>query len=184
MWVTVRGLMRSRETAAFDELLDANGSAASPHPPRILLAVDGSPSSVAAVQEVARCRLPKGSAVRVLTAIHSRVPVGFDPAFASAAAHADDVNEQEGRAPEIQQAAVARLRRHRPELDVTTSIVDGVPKDVILREARAWHADRIVLGSHGYGALGRTFLGSTAAEVATQAPCSVVIARPVSVVTS
>jgi hypothetical protein len=43
-------------------------------PVRILLAIDGSPSSDAAVNEVAHSTLVKGSAVEVLTVIHSRVP--------------------------------------------------------------------------------------------------------------
>jgi nucleotide-binding universal stress UspA family protein len=178
VYVSVHEITKPRpEPVAFDELLRSDVGDAT-RPLRILLAIDGSPCSVAAVNDVAHCRLPKGSAVEVLTAIHSRLPVVPDPAFAIAAAHGDDVYEQERRAPEIQQAAVARLRRHRPSLDVTTKVVEGVPKDVIVREANEWRADRVVLGSHGYGRVGRAVLGSTAAAVAAEAPCSVLIARP------
>jgi nucleotide-binding universal stress UspA family protein len=176
--VSVRGITHSPpEPAPFDELLRADAGETT-HPLRILLAIDGSPCSVAAVNDVAHCRLPNGSAVEVLTAIHSRVPVTPDPAFAFAAGRADDLHEQARRSPEIQQAVVTRLRRHRPHLEVTTRIVEGDPKDVILRKATEWHADRVVLGSHGYGPVGRAVLGSTAAAVAAEAPCSVVIARP------
>jgi nucleotide-binding universal stress UspA family protein len=178
VYVSVRGITHEPpEPAPFDELLRANAGETT-HPLRILLAIDGSPCSVAAVNDVAHCRLPNGSAVEVLTAIHSRVPVIPDPAFAFAAGRADDLHEQARRSPEIQQAAVTRLRRHRPHLEVTTKVVEGDPKDVILREATEWHADRVVLGSHGYGRVGRAVLGSTAAAVAAEAPCSVVIARP------
>jgi nucleotide-binding universal stress UspA family protein len=76
------------------------------------------------------------------------------------------------------QAAATRLRRHRPHLDVTTKVVESVPKDVIVLEATEWHADRVVLVSHGYGKVGRAVLGSTAAAVAAEAPCPVLIARP------
>jgi len=106
------------------------------------------------------------------------VPVVFDPAFTLAAGHADEQHEQERRSPEILQSTATRLRRHRPHLDVTTKVVEGDPKDVIVREAIEWHADRVVLGSHGYGRVGRAVLGSTAAAVAAEAPCSVLIARP------
>jgi nucleotide-binding universal stress UspA family protein len=179
VYASVRGITSPPpEPVPFDELLQPAEGGDTTHPLRILLAIDGSPCSVAAVQEVAHCQLPKGSAVRVLTALHSRVPVAFDPAFTLAAAHAEELHEQEARGPAVQQAAVNRLRRHRPHLEVTTKIVEGVPKDVILREIAEWHADRVVLGSHGYGRVGRAVLGSTAAAVAAEAPCSVFIARP------
>ena len=178
VYVSVRGVTHPpTEPVPFDELLRADPGEAS-HPLRILLAIDGSPCSVAAVNDVAHCRLPNGSAVEVLNVIHSRVPMMPDPAFALAAGHAEKQHEQERRSPEILQAAATRLRRHRPHLDVTTKVVEGVPKDVILREAIEWHADRVVVGSHGYGRVGRAVLGSTAAGVAANAPCSVVIARP------
>jgi nucleotide-binding universal stress UspA family protein len=179
VYVSVREIARPRaQPVPFDRLLEVDDAAATTRPLRILLAIDGSPCSVAAVHEVARCRLPKGTAVKVLTALHSRVPPVPDPGFSFVAAHAEDLHAQEQRTPEIQAAAVARLRRHRPLLDVTTSIAEGVPKDVILREAKEWRADRIVLGSHSYGRVGRAVLGSTAAAVAAEASCSVLIARP------
>jgi nucleotide-binding universal stress UspA family protein len=166
--------------AASDEPLASAGAEDGPslHPVRVLLAIDGSPGSVAAVNEVAHSRLPHGSAVEVVTAIHSRIPAFPDPAFALMAGKAEDLREQEKRSPDIQHHAVSRLQRHRPHLPVTTKVVEGEPAEVILREAREWQADRIVLGSHGYGPVGRAVLGSTAAAVAGAAPCSVVVARP------
>jgi nucleotide-binding universal stress UspA family protein len=178
VYVSVRGVTHPpAEPAPFDGLLRADPGEAT-HPLRVLLAIDGSPCSVAAVNDVAHCRLPNGSAVEVLNVIHSRVPVVFDPAFTLAAGHADEQHEQERRSPEILQSTATRLRRHRPHLDVTTKVVEGDPKDVIVREAIEWHADRVVLGSHGYGRVGRAVLGSTAAAVAAEAPCSVLIAKP------
>jgi len=178
VYVSIRqGTHPPAELAAFHELLRAN-PVETMHPLRILLAVDGSPCSVAAVNDVAHFRLPNGSAVQVLTAIHSRVPLIPDPAFAFVAGREEDLHEQARRSPEIQQAAVMRLRRHRPHLQVTTKVVEGAPKDVIVREAAEWRADRVVLGSHGHGHAGRADLGSTAAGVAAEAVCSVVIARP------
>jgi nucleotide-binding universal stress UspA family protein len=178
VYVSVRGITNPpAEPVPFDQLLRVDAGEAT-HPLRILLAIDGSPCSVAAVNDVAHCRLPNGSAVEILTVIHSRVPIIPDPAFAFAAGRVDDLHEQERRGPEVQEAARTRLRRHRPHLDVTAKVVEGVPKDVILREATAWHADRVVLGSHGYGKVGRAVLGSTAAAVAAEAHCSVLIARP------
>jgi nucleotide-binding universal stress UspA family protein len=150
-------------------------------PLKVLLAIDGSPCSMSAVGELASCRLPKGSAIEVLTAIHSRVPVvpDFPPwAFTIAAAHADSVTKQQKHAPELLEAVVKHLQPRRRHLEVTTRIVEGPPRDVIIREASWWGADRIVLGSHGYGPVRRAVLGSVAAGVAAEAPCSVYIVRP------
>lgn len=147
---------------------------------KVLLAIDGSPSSLAAVSKLASCHLPSGSAVEVVTAIHSRVPVvpDFPPwAFTSVAAHADSVRKQQEHAPELLEAAVKHLRPGRRHLQVTTKVLEGSPKDVILREASEWGADRIVLGSHGYGPVGRAVLGSTAAGIAAAARCSVHIVK-------
>jgi nucleotide-binding universal stress UspA family protein len=60
---------------------------------------------------------------------------------------------------------------------VTTSVVTGDARSVILDDAAEWHADLIVLGSHGRKGLGRFFLGSVSEAVARHAPCSVQIVR-------
>ena len=51
------------------------------------------------------------------------------------------------------------------------------PKDAIVEEAERWGADLIVVGSHGYRGPERALLGSVSHAVATQAKCSVEIAR-------
>lgn len=60
---------------------------------------------------------------------------------------------------------------------MTTKIVEGIPKDAIVQEARDWGADLIVLGSPGYGRVRRVFLGSVACAVVAKAPCSVQVVR-------
>jgi universal stress protein family protein len=60
---------------------------------------------------------------------------------------------------------------------VTTKVVEGVPKDMIVQEANDWGADLIVLGSHGYGRVRRMVLGSVAGAVVAKAPCSVQVVR-------
>jgi hypothetical protein len=98
VYVSVRGVTKApMEPVPFDELLCAD-SGEPMHPLRVLLAVDGSPCSVAAVNEVAHCRLPNGSAIQVLTAIHSRVPTIPDPAFAFFAGRAEALSNKNGGA--------------------------------------------------------------------------------------
>ena len=144
---------------------------------RVLLAIDGSPFSQAAVTDVAERPWPKGTAVEILTVIHSAVPMAIDPAFVIAAIHVDQTEEQRHLASALVDAAATQIARSAPDLAVTTRILEGTPKDVIVEEAAAWGATLIVLGSHGHGRLRRMMLGSVAGAVVANAPCSVEVVR-------
>jgi nucleotide-binding universal stress UspA family protein len=129
---------------------------------------------------VAHCPLPPGSTIELLYVIHSRLPVipDFPPwAVTIAAAHGESIRAQTQHAPEVLAAAARHLETHQRDATVVTKTAEGVPRDEILREAAAWGANRIVLGSHGRGRAQRTVLGSTASAVAAEAPCTVQIAR-------
>ena len=69
------------------------------------------------------------------------------------------------------------LKNINKTLTITTSVVSGLPKNVILEKAEEWDADLIVVGSQGQGALSRLLLGSVSQYLATHARCSVMIAR-------
>jgi len=142
---------------------------------KVLVATDGSLSSEAAVDAVASHAWPEGSEVTVLTVIHTAVPFILDPAYVIAFVHIDHLERARKRAPEIVEAAAARLRR--PGLTVTTQVVEGAPKHLIVEEAERLGADLVVLGSHGHGPVGRFLLGSVAQAVVTHAPCSVQVVR-------
>jgi nucleotide-binding universal stress UspA family protein len=179
-YIAVREIKTEMPVAAFAPALEAR-RIDQPGPVRLLLPIDGSAASVAAVQEVAHCPLPSGSTIKLLYAIHSRLPVipDFPPwAVTIAAAHGESIQAQTRHAPEVLAAAAKHLQAHHPHAIIVAKTVEGVPKDEILREAAAWGADRIVLGSHGRGRGQRAILGSTAAAVAAEAPCTVQIARP------
>ena len=144
---------------------------------KVLLAIDGSAHSSAALDAVATRAWPSGTELRVLTVNHSDWPLAWDPFFTMASAHMDSVLEQQRDAPALLSCAVERLHERAPALPVTTKAVDGVPHEAIVEEAQTWGADLIVLGSHGYGRIQRAILGSVAAAVAVEAPCAVEIIR-------
>jgi nucleotide-binding universal stress UspA family protein len=60
---------------------------------------------------------------------------------------------------------------------VRTLLLDGTPADRIVRAARSYHADVIVIGTHGRTGLARVFLGSVAERVVGTAPCPVLTVR-------
>jgi nucleotide-binding universal stress UspA family protein len=144
---------------------------------KILLAIDGSAHSAAALEEVASRPWPPGTEVEVLTVVHSSTPLLLDPAFLMAAAYVETTQELRRLAPELLAAAAARLSRDDADLRITTKALEGTPRHSIVQEAADWGADLIVLGSHGHGPLRQALLGSVATEVAADAACAVEIIR-------
>ena len=144
---------------------------------KILLAIDGSPHSQAAIDEVAQRDWPTGTEIEVLTVIHTKWPEVGDPVFFVASAHAESLREQRRDAPTLLERAVEQIRTGTKDLTITANTLEGVPHEVIVREAEDFGADLIVLGSHGYGPIRRAILGSVAAAVAVEAPCAVEIIR-------
>ena len=61
---------------------------------------------------------------------------------------------------------------------VSHSVLTGVPDREIVRYAKDYDADLIVVGTHGYGPFKRLILGSVADRVIRQALCAVLIVPP------
>jgi len=147
---------------------------------RILVAIDGSEQSEAAVDEVAQWHYPAGSEVRVISVVEpSYLPTTFPGDGVDLNVY-DQIAKSAGkvaRAAVKKAAAKLRAGGERHKVSVTTKVLSGPPKGVILEEAEALGADLIVVGSHGHGALERFLLGSVSQSVALHAKCSVEIVR-------
>lgn len=145
---------------------------------RILLAVDGSPGSKAAVEEICRRPWPVNSDVRIITVLCSLEPSQnkiFDYPVNTASDHL--FRQQNDDPHAILNTAVGKFLHLVSDLNVTYALLMGQPKDVILDEAERWGADLIVVGSHGYGTIRRFSLGSVSLAVVLHATCSVEIVR-------
>jgi nucleotide-binding universal stress UspA family protein len=144
---------------------------------KILLAVDGSSCSNAAVWEVVTRPWPPGTQVKVLSVIHA-LPFVPDPMFVGVGMHYYSLELEQKRAHRAVLAATKELAARAPQLDVTSCpAVEGPPASHIVDEARRWDADLIVIGSHGHGAAARLVLGSVSHAVVLHAPCSVEVVR-------
>jgi nucleotide-binding universal stress UspA family protein len=145
---------------------------------KILLAVDGSDHSNAAVDAVAERPWPEDSVVEILCAIDLPVvPIPESWVMPDKFYMQQDWAASE-QAKSAVKEAIHRLKAGRTaEIETITKTVVGRAPDVILDEAEKWGADLIVLGSHGYRGLKRFLLGSVSQAVATHAPCSVEIVR-------
>lgn len=141
---------------------------------KILLAIDGSPSSEAAIKEVVRWPWPPNSEVRLITV---DPPVDAELAKGRAGPLDDIVNAQRTAAARRLLNASTQIKLEAPHLSVTASLLEGWPKDAIVTEAERVGADLVAVGSHGHGPIRRFFLGSVSQFVANHAPCSVLIVR-------
>lgn len=137
---------------------------------RILVPVDGSDGSVAALEVALQLATLGGLDVTVLQVIEDEDPL---PTY-------DD------RPPpgvdRVGFLAERRFVRLQPMLDASTvnwtrRIEQGVARDRICGVAAEEHTGILVIGSRGLSAVGRVLLGSVSDYVARHAPCSVLIAR-------
>jgi len=142
---------------------------------KVLLAVDGSRFSDAAVQTVIAQAHAKDTEVHVVhvveppTLLVAREMGGFDPAL-------EQVWDTETKhAHTLVEKTAEMLRSHG--MKVTTAVAQGDPKSAIIDASKEWHADLIVLGSHGRNAFERFLMGSVSEAIARHAHCSVEVVR-------
>ena len=143
---------------------------------KILLAVDGSKYSDAAVQALASKIRKEDAEVLVLQVVEPKIfstppqmAAGYEPELA------EIMKEQFKQAQQTVDRAAAALKA--AGFNAKTRVVEDETRTGILDLASEWHADLIVLGSHGRKGLQRFMLGSVAESVARGAYCSVLIVR-------
>jgi nucleotide-binding universal stress UspA family protein len=132
---------------------------------KIVIGVDGSSASDAALQEVTLRPWPKGSEFKLVMAV--------DPFFFVRAPQL--LEETRKSTKEELEEDAAGLREKGWAVD--TEVLLENPRHAIAKLATDWKADLAVLGSHGRGTFTRLLIGSTAQAVLRNAPCSVEIVR-------
>ncbi|MCJ7711949.1 MAG: universal stress protein [Chloroflexi bacterium] len=149
-----------------------SGHAAAPQPGgrKILLATDLSEASSSATEEAFDLAGRLGAALLIVSIID---PGSLLLPGGRFRARVDQVREYR------EQAAQDLVERGRAAGVLVSFLVwTGDPGDMIVSAAEAEHADMIVVGSHGRGAVGRLFLGSVSEHVVRNAPCPVLVVRP------
>ena len=134
----------------------------------VLVAVDGSPPSEAAVEFVA-AEWP--SATVVLFHVVDPSAAGYEAVTTTAETWYDRERE---RADELLDAAAEPL----PETATVERLVEvGRPASTIVEVAERGNVDHVVLGSHGRAGISRVLLGSVAETVVRRSPVPVTVAR-------
>lgn len=142
---------------------------------RIVVAIDGSPTSRQAADLVASLAWPSGTSVTLLTAYQS--PSTWLPETALATG-----DWLTGTEAALRRDADVALSTLADSLEgrgwsIDRRVVRGRGASAILAAADELEADLVVLGSRGHGRIASMLLGSVSAEVAERAPCSVLVAR-------
>lgn len=143
---------------------------------KILLAVDRSKYSEEATQMLSREFRAEGTEVLVLQVVEPLVfstPPQMAPGYAPEMAAR--LKDELKRARESVARTAESLRKAGFKAD--SRVAENEIRTGILDVAQEWHADQIVLGSHGEKGLRKFLLGSVAEFVARHADCSVLIVR-------
>jgi nucleotide-binding universal stress UspA family protein len=137
----------------------------------VVVGVDGSPSSLEAVDFAAREALLRDGELHVVhaftwPAMHPpRGPSRLGPAEGTLRAQALDIVAE----------AVQRARTAAPEVEVVHRLISGEPLSVLAAESRS--AALVVVGSRGLGGFGGLLLGSVAVHLGAHADSPVLVVR-------
>jgi nucleotide-binding universal stress UspA family protein len=146
-------------------------------PVRILIGIDGSPASEAAVRSVASRDWPPRSEVLVVAVSDPLTPTLIGRVIPVVGRAIDESNRADSVwLHQILKNAEEALQTS--DLKVSSELREGEPKRVLVDVAEEWRADSIFMGSVGFGnRLERFVLGSVSAAVAARAHCSVEVTR-------
>ncbi|MFJ9542484.1 universal stress protein [Streptomyces sp. NPDC101225] len=137
----------------------------------VVVGVDGSASSLAAVEVAAREARLREAGLRVVHAFlwpATHVPLGPWP-----------LGPPDGgirnRVEHLVAEAVERARKTAPEVDVSHVVVTGEPLTVLEAQSRA--AELVVVGSRGMGGFVGLLVGATAVHLVAHGRCPVLVVR-------
>lgn len=140
---------------------------------RILVPVDGSPTSTRGLEEAIRLAALTGGSIHL---VHVSEELKYMTGFETYAPDVRDIVREAGRLVLEQ----ARTLTAAGGIDATTFLSDpfhGRICDVILEQAGQIRADLMVLGTHGRRGVRRLFIGSDAEQIVRMADVPVLLVR-------
>jgi len=142
---------------------------------RIFVPVDGSPTSIAGLNEALRLARNQKAKLRLIHIVDQRMVfstvetgMNIDPVLDALKSGGERILERA--------AKLAASRGVRPETEMNENAAHRVA-DVIVARARRWRADLIVMGTHGRRGVNRLVLGSDADLVVRNSPVPVLLVR-------
>ena len=142
----------------------------------ILVPVDGSPTSDRGLEEAVKLAKLTGARLRLIHVVDELIyATGMDSVGAMTTNLIPLLREG---GEQILKTCKARVEASG--VPVETVLFDsfaGRVCDLVVAEATKWHADLIVLGTHGRRGVGRIFMGSDAEQIVRMAPIPVLLVR-------
>ncbi|CAN5664226.1 hypothetical protein BH10CYA1_BH10CYA1_51970 [soil metagenome] len=126
-------------------------------PVKVLVPIDNSEHSKVPIDVLLMREWPDGTEIKILSVVDLIISVGDAEKFVG--------------------TVVERVQKRFPHATVSSAVVVGESKDVILEQAANWPADLVVMGARGRRGLARILLGSVSQTVLLYGSCSTLIAR-------
>lgn len=142
---------------------------------RILVPVDGSATANLGLTEAIKLAKLTGARLLLMHAVDIAA-VSITPDASAALPQLFDALRESGTAL----LAKARTSADAADVPAETRLVDtlaGRVSDLIVDTAKAWHADLIVIGTHGRRGMTRLLIGSDAEQVVRTATVPVLLVR-------
>ncbi|MBX9692674.1 MAG: universal stress protein [Cyanobacteria bacterium] len=139
---------------------------------RILVAVDGSIFSEAAMASVINHQWPENPTVKLVTVVKVKEPFLHLKLPSNNCSKQEVLSHTESAMAELALNVANRM----PHASVNFEVLTGSVRSTIARAAKLWKADLVVLGSHGKKGLD-AILGSVSQSVLEQANCPVLIIK-------
>lgn len=143
---------------------------------RILVPIDGSHTSTRGLQEAVRLAGTEHALVRLVHVVDESALTLTPELAATDTTHL--LNELVKAGKQVMRNAVSLAERHGVAVEhmIYEKLVGRVA-DVILKEAKDWRADLIVMGTHGRRGITHAVMGSDAETVVRSSPVPVLLVR-------
>lgn len=135
----------------------------------ILVAVDGSANSQAAIDAVLGMNWPEGTEIKLFSVVKG------GEFFGIAAGHSHDEAMEAVRV--ALKSMADELKETLKQCDITFEVVHGDARHQIVEQAKHWDAHLIIMGSRGNKGLDLMLLGSVSQGVLMQASCPVLVVK-------
>lgn len=144
---------------------------------KVLIAIDDSQYSSAAIESVINGNWPGDSRFKVIMVTEPLYgPYDFAGVYLI-----DSMIEADKQFAEhcrnLVERRIAQLQGRFGAENASGEVLKGPIAETIINEAKSWNADLIVMGSHGRKGFNKFLLGSVAQSVASNAPCSIEIVK-------
>jgi nucleotide-binding universal stress UspA family protein len=147
---------------------------------RILVPIDGSPTSNRGLEEAIGLASDQNARICLLHVIDELVVTGgVDAMMYVSPTYTDEfIRELREGGKKLLAGAEAKVRKHGIAVEpVLLETVGHRVAELIIKQAKKWRADVIVLGTHGRRGLSRLVMGSDAEMVLRETPIPVLLVR-------